>query len=237
MTAPGTVSRCARAGGTAALVAAVCYSSFLLSRWTHAAPSANGGFVSELEAPGQPYAWLYRSSDVLAGLGILVAAWTLRPLVRGHRWSTASVLLLALTGAASVVDGATTMSCDPGTSARCAQHEHTPGGLLGQLAALHTDSGLVGFAASAIGAIMLGAVLAGRWPSWGRMQIALGTAMGGCGLADLGVLLASGDIGSIERVRVLLTSGWFLVLGLFLFRRQASRPQPAVRRAGCKVAS
>jgi Protein of unknown function (DUF998) len=220
--APGPVSRHARAGGTAALVAAACYSSFLLSRWTHPAPSVSGGFISELEAPGQPYAWLYRSSDVLAGLGILVAAWTLRPLSRGHRWSTASVVLLAVTGAGSIADGATTMSCDPGSSARCAQHEHTVGGLLGQVAALHTDSGLLGFAASAVGAVMCGAVLADRWPSWGRLQIGLGTAIGGCGLADIVVLLGSGDIGSIERVRVLLTSGWFLVIGLFLFRQDAS---------------
>ena len=224
----------------AALIAAVCYSSFLLSRWTHSAPSASGGFVSELEAPGQPYAWLYRSSDVLAGLGILAAAWTLRPLIRGHRWSTAAVVLLALTAAGSVVDGATTMSCDPGSNAQCAQHEHTVGGLLGQLAALHTDSGLLGFAASAIGAVMLGAVLADRWPSWGRLQIALGTAMGGCGIADIAVLLASGDIGSIERVRVLATSGWFLVIGLFLLSQHATTPAHTRRDLpanGQKVAS
>jgi hypothetical protein len=52
----------------------LCYSSFLLSPWADAASSASGGFVSELEDPGQPFAWLYRTSDVLAGLGILTAA-------------------------------------------------------------------------------------------------------------------------------------------------------------------
>jgi hypothetical protein len=30
------------------------------------------------------------------------------------------------------------------------------------------------------------------------------------------------DIGSIERVRVLFTSGWFLVIGLLKFRQDAS---------------
>jgi Protein of unknown function (DUF998) len=232
----------ARTGGIAAIIAALCYSSFLLSWWTHAAPSASGGFVSELEAPGQPYAWLYRSSDVLAGLGILTTAWAVRPLIAGHRWSSISVVLLALAGAGSIMDGMTSMQCDPAGSARCAQHEHTVGGLVGQLAALHTDSGLLGFAASAAGAILLGAVLADRWAGWGRLQIALGIGMAGCGVADLIMLLAGRDIGSTERVRVLLTSGWFLTVGLFLFRAHAtsrnrhphSRPADDLAHGGTK---
>jgi Protein of unknown function (DUF998) len=213
--------RSARIGGIAAVIAAASYSSFLISPWTHSPGSASRGFISELEAPGQPYAWLYRSSDVLAGIGILIAAWAVSQLVAGRRWSAAAVALLALTGVGSVLDGATSMRCDPGTSARCAHGEHTAGGLVSQLTALHTDSGLLGFAASAAGAIILGAVLADRWPSWGRLQIALGVSIAGCGLADLLLLLSSSSIGSTERARILLTSGWLLAVGLFLLRQCA----------------
>jgi hypothetical membrane protein len=228
MTEPGARPRPApsrvitRIGGIAAVIAALSYSSFLASPWTHSAGSASSGFVSELETPGQPYAWLYRSSDVLAGIGILLAAWAVSRLIAGRRWSAGATALLALTGFSSVLDGATTMRCDPGTSTRCAHGEHTAVGLIGQLSALHTDSGLLGFAASAAGAIILGAVLADRWPGWGRLQIAAGIGMAGCGVADLFLLLASSSIGSTERARVLLISGWFLIIGLFLLRQAAA---------------
>jgi hypothetical protein len=212
-------------GSISALLAALCYSSFLLSPWTDAASSASNGFVSELEDPGQPFAWLYRTSDVLAGAGILVAACVLWRLLAGRRWTATGVALFALTGASSILDAATSMQCDPSTSAQCAQNEHTTFGLISQLLALHTDSGLLGFIGSAAGAAVVGVAVAGRWPFWGRLQIALGIAMASCGLADIVLLLLSSSIGTTERTRVLLTSGWFLIVGLFL----ATRARSAVR--------
>ncbi len=231
MTEPGSRARArlrpdAGAGGIAAIIAAACYSSFLLSAWTHASRLTSGGFISELEAPGQPYAWFYRCTDIAAGLGMLTAAWALSALIAGRRWSAAAVVLLALTGAGSVLDGATSMRCDPGISAQCARGEHTASGLIGQLSALHTDSGLLGFAASAAGAIVLGAVLAGGWKSWGRLHILLGVSIAGCGIADLVLLLTGGGIGTAERARVLLTSAWLLTVGAFLLRRPAARELP-----------
>lgn len=210
-------------GGVSAVIAALCYSSFLLSPWTDAASSASDGFISELEDPGQPFAWLYRTSDVLAGVGVLIAAWVLWRLVAGRGWAAAGVALFALTGASSVLDAATSMQCDPSTSTQCAQGEHSALGLIGQLLALHTDSGLLGFIGSAAGAAVLGVAMAGRWPAWGRLQIALGIAMASCGLTDIVLLLLASSIGTTERVRVLLTSGWFLVVGLFLAVRATQR--------------
>jgi hypothetical protein len=210
-------------GSIAAIIAALCYSSFLLSPWTDAASSASNGFVSELEDPGQPFAWLYRTSDGLAGVGILVAAWALWRLLAGRRWALTGVALFALTGAGSILDAATSMQCNPNTSAQCAQGEHTAFGLVGQLLALHTDSGLLGFIGSAAGAAFVGVAVAGRWPVWGRLQIGLGIAMASCGLADIILLLVGSSIGTTERTRVLFTSGWFLVIGLFLAVRAGTR--------------
>jgi len=227
---PAAAWASAYAGGISAIIAAACYSSFLLSRWTHAAASVSGGFVSELEDPGQPFSWLYRSSDVLAGLGVLGAAWALRRVMAGCRRAAAGLVLLALTGVSSMLDAATSMQCDPGTSATCAQHEHTAFGLIGQLAAVHTDSGLLGFCSSAAGAAVLGFALVVRWPGWGRLQLAFGVSIAGCGLADLILLLAGVSIGLTERARVLFTSGWFLIVGVFLLSearrafRHGSRP-------------
>ncbi len=223
-------------GGIAAIIAAACYSSFLLSPWTHAARSAGSGFISELEAPGQPFAWLYRTSDVLAGLGVVIAAWAVYRLIAGRRWSATAVVLFALAGASSVLDAATSMQCDPNTSTRCAQGEHTAAGLVSQLVSVHTDSGLLGFIGGAAGASILGVVIADRWVRWGRLQIAFGIGIASCGLADIVLLLVSGSIGWTERIRVLLTSGWFLAVGLFLLHenivsRRARNPPGTLSRA------
>jgi hypothetical membrane protein len=209
-------------GGIAAIIAAVCYSSFLLSPWTHAASPAGNGFISELEDPGRPFAWLYRTSDVLAGLGVLIAAWALYRLIGGRRGSAVAAGLVALTGVSSILDAATGMQCDPNTSARCARGEHTAFGLLGQLAAVHTDTGLLGFIGSALGAVVLGAVLGRRWTAWGRLSTAAGIGIATCGLADLILLLMSGSIGTTERARVLLTSAWLLIIGVFLLGQRAA---------------
>ncbi len=65
-------------------------------------------------------------------------------LIAGRRWSVTAVVLLGLAGASSILDAATSMQCDPDTSARCARGEHSALGLMGQLVNVHTDSGLLG---------------------------------------------------------------------------------------------
>ncbi|MBV9204138.1 MAG: hypothetical protein JO037_01755, partial [Actinobacteria bacterium] len=72
---------------------------------------------------------------------------------------------------------------------------------------------------------------AGRWPGWGRLQLVLGISIASCGLADLVLLLLGDSIGTTERARVLLTSAWFLVLGVFLLREGR---RLAVREPGCR---
>lgn len=212
----------ARVTGVAGLLAAACYSSFLLTPWTHAGRASTGGFVSELEASGQPYAWLYRSSDIAAGLAILIVAWTLQAVIAGHPWSRVATALLAVTGIGSILDGLTSMRCDAAATSGCLSTEQSVHGLLGQVVAVHTDTGLIGFAASVAGAILVGAASADRWPAWARVQIALGIAIALCGIADLVVMLSGVEVGAVERTRVLLTSGWLLVLGQFLLSRRGA---------------
>lgn len=78
-------------------------------------------------------------------------------------------------------------------------------GRAGQLLVLHTDSGLLGFLSSAAGAAVLGAGLAGL------------------------ILLTGASIGMTERARVLLTSGWFLAVGMFLLREGRHRAHDGIR--------
>jgi hypothetical protein len=202
------------------VVAAICYSSFLLSPLT-GGPSGQRGFVSELEAPGTPYAWLYRGSDVAAGLSIVLLAFTLTRWLPRRRQTDLGLLLLALVGLSSILDGATTMRCDPATDAACAHGESSVGGLVSQLSTVHTDTGLIGFFGAAAGAILLGAVSWHQRRLSSTAQLAAGVAIAGCGLLDLVLLLTRRDLGSVERLRILLSSAWFLLLGQVLSGHRA----------------
>lgn len=211
----------ARLGAGAAVLAALCYSSFLLSPFTQPG-AARRGFISELELAGQPWSWLYRLSDVVAGLSMLATAatlWWLTSRAFHSRWAS---VLLALAGLGSMVDGASGMRCEVTATSSCAVAS-TAGGLLGELSAVHTDSGLAGLAGIAGGAVLLGLASVPRWPAFGRISLGLGLCVAATGLLDLALLLANADIGIVERVRTLLSSGWLLLIAGWLLAAGPAR--------------
>lgn len=205
-------------GAYSALFAAPTYSSFLLSRWTRPAASRGAAFISELEAPGQPYNWLFRLSDIASGLAIVVTALGVFVLLEQQRRANLVAVLVACVGVGSLIDGTTTMSCAPSVDQRCAAAESTASGLLQQLNQLHTDSGLIGFLSAATGAVLLGMTLMVSSPRWGRLMIAIGLTIAATGLLDICLLLAGADIGTTERLRTLLTSAWLAAIGVALIR-------------------
>jgi len=177
-------------GAYSALFAALTYSSFLLSRWTRPAASRGAAFISELEAPGQPYNWLFRLSDIASGLAIVVTALGVFVILELQRWAKLVSVLVACVGVGSLIDGTTTMSCSPSVDQRCAAAESTASGLLQQLNQLHTDSGLIGFLSAAIGAVLLGMTLMVSSARWERLMIAIGLTIAATGLLDICLLLA-----------------------------------------------
>ncbi|MBO1767174.1 DUF998 domain-containing protein [Allobranchiibius sp. GilTou38] len=189
-----------------ALVAAVLYSSFLLSYVVRRGQHAD--FVSQLELPGAPYADWYRASDVLAGLALLAIAWLCWPdrhVRTAVRWAC---VMVAVVGAGSLLDGSTSMDCASGTGTTCDLGDHSVPGLLHQLIVGHTLSGLAGFAAAGIGAACCARASHPAHPGWMRVHIVLAAGIGLCGLADLALLLVNIDMGLVERLRILLVSAW-----------------------------
>jgi uncharacterized protein DUF998 len=219
----GTIRR-SRFAPVAGMVAAASYSFFLLSPMLRPGLPSGQGFISEFEAAGQPFAWLYRLSDVVAGGGTLLLAAALWRQSWQGRQHAAGLLMLALTGSASILDGLSSMGCDPSRDARCALSDQSAGGLLGQLRDVHSQTGLFGFLGAAAGAILLGAAMYAAHPRLGIAQLTLGIAIAGCGLADLGLLLTGRDVGAVERLRTVATSSWFVCLSVVAVREE--RPDP-----------
>jgi hypothetical protein len=203
-----------------ALFAGLAYSAFLLDPFTQPAGTRQVEFISELEVAGHPWSWVYRLADVGAGLAMLITAAALRATLGRWPGTDLGCALLGLAGAASVIDGVTSMRCDASAGGACTVAEHTTGGLLSELGALHTDSGLAGLLGVAAAAVLLGRALVARWPAWGRLSIAFGIAVAITGLLDLALLLLETDVGAAERTRTLLTSGWLVLLGGWLGRRE-----------------
>ncbi|MCL3777018.1 MULTISPECIES: DUF998 domain-containing protein [unclassified Actinomyces] len=79
------------------------------------------GYLSELAADDQPWQWVFRGGDLLAG-ALLLAIAALG--VRGWRarlgdWSAAVSLALAASGVGTVADALGNMPCAPTTDAMC----------------------------------------------------------------------------------------------------------------------
>lgn len=199
-----------------ALFAGIANSAFLLSPLTRPAGSRRAEFISELEVAGHPWSWLYRLADVGAGLAIVVTAVAVRAVVGRRPGTGLGCALLGLAGIASVIDGATSMRCNASAGGSCTVAEHTAGGLLSELSVLHTDSGLAGLLGVAAAAVLLGRVLVAQWPVLGRLSIAFGIAVASTGLLDVALLLLGADVGTAERSRTLLTSGWLVLLSGWL---------------------
>lgn len=64
--------------------------------------------------------------------------------------------------------------------------------------------------------------------TFGDVRIPKGVAIAVCGLVDLPLLLAHRDLGEVGRIRILLTSGWFLLLGYCLSERRTIQRTGAI---------
>lgn len=83
--------------------------SWLLGPVLNTSVSARLTLVSQYEASGQPYAWLFRSADIVAALLLLFIAWRLR--VRadvGKRW-----MVLGAVGIGMLIDPIAVSYCRP----------------------------------------------------------------------------------------------------------------------------
>ena len=207
MTAP---ARAVVAG--CSVVAAVAYSSFFVA-YSLNPVTAQAGFISELEAPGQPWGWFFRTTDVLAGVAIVLTTLGARTRIGGARPAGFGWALLIGVGLSSMADGLTTMSCEPVRGSACAEAQRTASGLLAQLSEPHTLTGLYGLLGAAAAAGLLGWAAREVRPGWARLSLGVGIAIASGALLELALLLLGVDVEFIERGRTVLISVWLVALG------------------------
>ena len=98
------------------LVGGVVYSSWVLAFVLPTGLSQRAAFTSELEATGQPYAWLFRGSDVVAGLLLALGAvaalgWAARAPTRWAPLLVLAFVAVAVTGVTNALTGVLPLDC------------------------------------------------------------------------------------------------------------------------------
>jgi hypothetical protein len=208
----------------AGLAAGACYSSFLAAPPLGSRLSMADSYVSELEAPGQPARTLFRLTDLVAALLILVLAVALFNRVRPEGRSSLGCLFLAGVGLSSLADGLDPMPCAPSISEACRRRlDEVP--IITQLHQRHTLFGVVGVCAAVLAMLLLGSSgRVRRWqPRLGRESRVGGLVLAALVCAEVPLAVRGHGIGAVERLHVLLISAWIVGLGWQLFR---SPPRP-----------
>lgn len=215
------------------LLAGLLQVNFLLELVLPGSLPVTTSLVSELSAPGQPYAWAYRGGDLASGLLTLELA---RLLARGwrDRAGLATALLVAAYGLGLVVSALVPTSCDDRLG-RCGGHVLlTSAAPLGDR--VHDLVSIIGgigvLVACATGALVLRHAGQPR-----RAAVLLGTAvvaaaLGASALAQVSLSLPTGQ-GVVQRVQVALSSLVVVLLGEALRApRRPGPPRPRSPRAG-----
>lgn len=103
---------------------AVLYSTWLIASLLGSELSPLTSFVSEVGASGQPYAKLFRATDLLSGTALVVAGALAWRAARPAPWTARGALIgVLILGAATMCDALMPLSCTPTADAACAARE------------------------------------------------------------------------------------------------------------------
>jgi len=96
-----------------AVMAGIFYCSWPLEYWINPTVAHRHGLASELGAAGQPYAWLFDATDIIACLLIFSTVFLLLRLYRFKGWLGASLIGYASFGVLTIVDALLPLDCLP----------------------------------------------------------------------------------------------------------------------------
>ncbi|MER7839128.1 DUF998 domain-containing protein [Streptomyces sp. NPDC096040] len=205
-----------RLGAVVGTIGALAYSSFMLEAFLHTGLSPLNSYVSELSVAGRPYAFVFRTGDITAGCGLLVLAVALARRLPARRPRAGGCVALAVTAAASIIDGLWPMSCAPSTDPVCRGADRADLGQ--QLRQVHTLSSLAEFTGAIVAMLLLGTVLhrAGHRRQ-ARWSLAAGVLVAALGALEIVMVLTGLRwVGLPERPQILLVSAWCAAIARFL---------------------
>ena len=201
------------------LVAAASNCAFVFRAISPSRLDPFNSMISELEVPGQPFSEFFRWSSLLSGIAAAAFAFGLyRRLPRG-RLGLAGCASLALFGLAGAVDALIPMDCARSASAVCCRAELD--GPTSWPYQAHTWFDVAGTVALLVAVRLLGQHLRerARWRAAARAGRAgfVGLLLG-CGVLTVMSIWYLPGVGLVQRLVVLATSAWLVVLSLAQWR-------------------
>ncbi|GAA2650271.1 DUF998 domain-containing protein [Streptomyces lunalinharesii] len=222
------------AAAVALLLGALAYTAWVLELVIVTGLDPVRAYVSELAAADQPLGGLFRATDLVAGLLVLVGALLALATTERRPWTVAGFAALALFGAATALDSRLPLSCAPTSDPVCAARETA-----GLVPATHTAHAVSSTLAmfGALAALVLLTVAARRYAQWpalarfGPPLVLAELAATVWTLAEVAVLTAGRDtwaLGVGQRLQVLLVALYLALLARCLARHPARTGTPHV---------
>ncbi|WP_285758716.1 DUF998 domain-containing protein [Nocardiopsis ansamitocini] len=200
-------------GRASALIAAGCYSLWLLEFGLATGLSPTLSFVSELSAADQPYAGLFSAADRAAG--VLAALAAVCGVLTGERgcWHLVAWLGLAGFGLATTADSFLPMDCAVSADAVCASAETA-----GALSAVHTWHAVSSSLAGTMALVGAAGMAIALRPSGGPRFLVAAAVFGVQAVAMIVVLLllavGAGQpvegFGVAQRVQIVGVAAWLV---------------------------
>ncbi|TCO58725.1 DUF998 domain-containing protein [Actinocrispum wychmicini] len=200
------------------VVAAVTYSAWLVELFLPDRLSLLEAYVSEYSAVGQPYRMLFRTTDMIAAICLLSAAFLIARRVP-RSWLV--VTGLAVLGLSTLADANFTLDCASSVSAAC--REVKAEGAVSLTDHLHIVTSVLsdlGMAIAALGAVRL--ARRGTLPWLGFALI----GVTGLAIAFLDPLGPGHFAGAILRVQLIVVGVGLVVGARWLTRIQGGNPPP-----------
>lgn len=192
--------------------------------------SATSSFISELSATDQPHHWLFRTTDLLAGLSLVLGSVAAMSSTPRSRWMLTGWASLLLFGVSTIADSLTPLSCAATASESCRRlTEHgEPGGAF----SLHlfASAGEDLFFGVAMMSLMVVALRSGVPVVLRRVAMAVAVAIVVAwawtlaAAAEFEFLHIDDQLGIAQRVEVTLTGLWLVLVSVELLRVRADRP-------------
>jgi hypothetical protein len=208
----------------------VLYAAWFLQWAVPTDLSATSSYISELSATDQPHHWLFRTTDLLAGLSLVLGSVAAMSSTPRSRWMLTGWASLLLFGVSTIADSLTPLSCAPTASESCRRlTEHAkPGGTV----SLHLFTSVaedlffgVAMLSLMIVAWRIGVPVVLRRVATGVMgAIIVSWAWTLAAAAEFEFLHIDDQLGVAQRTEVALTGAWLVLVSIELLRVRADRP-------------
>ena len=213
MTQPQNVKPLLRQARAWSIAGVLLYNNWILGLFLNAHATFAGATTSELGVAGQPWAWLFRAGDILAGVCFLLGFSAIVRLGKTALQRRGLLISVAVLGLSTIIESFIRLECSSALSSACERQEQL--GVVGWQDWFHTGESIVSYACIAALPLLVWWSLRLRSDAKARrlkhLSLALCAFMLLWGI-ETAIRFANGaaSYGLEQRIFIVLFSWWYL---------------------------